>query len=336
MPLVSLIMPAKLESDEDVGWMKEQLETILTQDQESWELLVVNDHSGQSFKPLADFFRDDRISGMKASGYGPAAARNQAAEASTSGLLLPVDHDDKVAPGALKLLLGGWGECGNGVIYGDTVIFGENGSRVFQSPPFDPDLMLKQLLMPVFGLHSKAAWQDAGGWKSQLEHGLEDWEYYLSLMEKGHCGHHVKGVTYYYRKHTGSRLSNLLATDTGYQVAYSRMRDMHSDLFAGRIKVPCGPCSGQIVGNNKPIQPQSSVMTAVQMSQVPADQLVRVEYTGRRAGSFTITGRPSMAQYDVSGPGSELVGVDGRPGVLGQDIRFITSLDGGNTFRVVQ
>ncbi len=331
--LVSIITPVKAKSEQDIGWLKECIESVLEQGNGSWELLIVNDHSKVSLASLADYFTgDERIKGYAAEGHGVANARNQAARESTTGLLLPLDHDDKLAPGALTQLLGGWSTCGNGVIYGDTIMFGTDMSRVYHSPPFDPAMMLKQLLLPVGALHSKAAWQQSGGWKSTMDLGLEDWEYWLTLMENGHCGHHIKAITYYYRRHPDSRLANLLARDNGYKTAYSQMRDIHADLFAGRIKVMCAPCSGGGGMASAPQRAASTQLTAMQVSQMPVATRVRVVYNGRRRATFFLTGRPSGARYEVSGIGSEVIGPDGRPGVLPQDVAHLLRLDAGSSF----
>jgi len=333
MALVSIITPVLARTEQDVEWLQECIESVLAQTQKDWELLIVNDHSKVSLAPVGEHFQDKRIHGAKAQGHGVALARNQAAGLATSELLLPLDHDDKLAPDALEKLLAGWQDCGNGVIYGDTVLFGEDFSRIYRSPPFNVDLMLKQLLLPVGGLHSKQAWQESGGWKSQMSMGLEDWEYWLTLMEKGHCGHHIAEVVYYYRRHPTSRLSKMLASSNGYKVAYSKMRDIHADLFAGRIKVGCGPCQGGIVGAGTPQQPASTQMTAMQVSQLPAGGRVSIGYFGRRKGTFYMTGRPSGARYCISGIGSEVMGPDGRSGVLPQDVLHILRLDAGASFK---
>lgn len=335
MALVSIITPVLAKTERDVEWLQESIESVLAQTHKDWELFIVNDHSKISLGPLGEYFKDKRIHGAMANGHGVAQARNQAAELSTSGLLLPLDHDDKLAPEALEKLLAGWEACGNGVIYGDTVLFGDDFSRIYHSPPFNVDLMLKQLLLPVGGLHSKQAWQESGGWKSQMSMGLEDWEYWLTLMEKGHCGHHIAEVVYYYRRHPTSRLSKMLASSNGYKVAYSKMRDIHADLFAGRIKVGCGGCGGGIVAGGTPQQPASTQMTAMEVSQLPAGGRVSIGYFGRRSGTFYMTGRPSGARYAVSGIGSEVMGPDGRPGVLKQDVLHILRLDAGASFKKI-
>ena len=333
MALVSIITPVLAKTERDVEWLQESIESVLAQTHKDWELFIVNDHSKISLGPLGEYFKDKRIHGAMSKGQGVAQARNQAAELSTSGLLLPLDHDDKLAPEALEKLLAGWEACGNGVIYGDTVLFGDDFSRIYHSPPFNVDLMLKQLLLPVGGLHSKQAWQESGGWKSQMSMGLEDWEYWLTLMEKGHCGHHIAEVVYYYRRHPTSRLSKMLASSNGYKVAYSKMRDIHADLFAGRIKVVCGGCGGGIVAGGTPQQPASTQMTAMEVSQLPAGGRVSIGYFGRRSGTFYMTGRPSGARYAVSGIGSEVMGPDGRTGVLNQDVLHILRLDAGASFK---
>ena len=137
MPRVSIITPAKIDNDRSLGWLREMIESVLKQTFSEWELLVVNDHSKVSWRPIANMFDDDRVYGLKSPHESPsvARARNFAVSKSTTKLLLPVDADDKLHHGGLKRFLDAWDQRGHqeGIVYTDVEMFDEDTSRYYKN-----------------------------------------------------------------------------------------------------------------------------------------------------------------------------------------------------------
>lgn len=349
MARVSIITPVKAKDEEDIGWLQKCIESVQAQTVEDWEMVVVSDHSEVSLKPLKSLFKDSRIRGVKATKFGVSNARNQGVALTTAPLLLPVDADDILPTNSLEGFLAAWpealkqggsSELGS-IVYGDTLIFGVDSSRYFQSAEYEFARLLKQLIMPVGSLHSRAAWQKAGGWKPEMEDGLEDWEYWITLGEQGVCGLHVQEVLYHYRRHGKGRLGAMQKDPSHYQLAYQKMRDLHKDTYDGRL--PMGCCGGGRGGSKasrarRPVQADSGSGSSPTMTEREAlaladnDALVQVQYVGPRK-DFFVRGRPSGVHYYVEGPNAILIIKNhSKPGVLPQDARHVASMNRGRDF----
>jgi glycosyltransferase involved in cell wall biosynthesis len=350
---ISIIVPVRAKDEEDVQWLRECIESVQAQTIEDWEMVVVSDHSEVSLKTLKPLFKDSRIQGVKATKFGVSNARNQGVVLTTAPLLLPVDADDILPANSLEGFLAAWpkamkqgesSELGS-IVYGDTLIFGVDYSRYFQSAEYEFSRLLRQLIMPVGSLHSRAAWQKVNGWKPEMEDGLEDWEYWITLGEQGVCGLHVREVLYHYRRHGKGRLGAMQKDPSHYQLAYQKMRDLHKDTYDGRLPVGC--CGGRSgggkaanVGRRQPIQADSgpSPMMTEKEALALADTgaLSQVRYIGPRI-DFFVRGRPSSVHYYVEGPNAVLIIKNhSKHGVLPQDVRHLIGMHRGRDFLVVE
>jgi glycosyltransferase involved in cell wall biosynthesis len=323
MPKVSIIMPARIRNADEVQWMHEAVDSVLAQTVKDWQLVIVSDHS-DTWPDLPTDKRIDVYRG-KAHSDGTAATRNLAAELAESDLLLPLDADDRLAPFAIEKFLGAW--KGEGFIYSSTMMFGLDWTRLYHAPEYSFYELLKKLPCVVGSLHLKSDWAKVGGWKSALDGGLEDWEYWIALGEMGVCGAPIQDVCYWYRRTANGRLTNLLKErGDNYKLAYSKMRDLHLDVFNGRF--PMGRCGGKRAAV---VDPRSGITMADYQSPAGA---VMVQYIGRRAGSFGVRGNRTGTRYTVPGIGKLIVQPNGAAGVAPEDVPFILSLGRGADFRV--
>lgn len=314
MPEVSIIMPAKIRSSNELNWVMEAIQSVYAQKFDDWELVFINDHSTIDLDPLKQFLTDNvdnRFRGYKAVGKGVVDARNQAAEASRGRFLLPLDADDLLPPSSVLNLLDGW--TGEGIVYGNTILFGQDFRKVFQSRPYSFSRLLRELIMPVGSLHLKADWEKVGGWSSEMENGLEDWEYWIRMGAAGVCGHHIPHVTYHYRRRTEGRLRTMKRKPKKYQKAYAKMRQIHSELYNGRRPVAC--CSDHSI---KPHISKPSTKKNKKVSK-PTGDMWKIEYTGARKARFGTRGAVTNQPYIIPGRGKLITTKNGTPEVDPRD-----------------
>jgi hypothetical protein len=339
MARIGVITPVKARDDTDVAWLCEGIESVLGQSIDDWNMVIVNDHSVVEFKDykrLRQLFKDERVSGARNPQQGVSSARNLAAEKVDAELLLPLDHDDWFPKDAFEIYLGAWDDGGSekGLVYGDTKLVQQNSQRIFAGAKYNFDSLLKTLFLPVGSLHRKTAWGRVGGWKLEMDQGLEDWEYWIALGELGVCGHYVPKVTYIYRRHARGRLADLRTHQDKFARAQATMRQLHLESFNGRKQMGC--CGGG-GGRSQPTPRQAPPQKiATMLLKATPDKLVQVEYTGNLSGSHWVTGRNSGLSYIVMGKFQPLRLPDGRPGVMPQDVQWMLGLDRGKSFRRVQ
>jgi hypothetical protein len=181
--------------------------------------------------------------------------------------------------------------------------------------------------MTIGCLHRKSDWEKVGGWKKEMSAGLEDWEYWISMGEAGVCGFYVPEELYHYRRRADGRLSQLRTHENAFDLAVQRIRELHTDSYNGRFPVGC--CGGG--GGGRPPKPTGLPTRSPVISQLQADQLVALRYTGKGQGFF-VTGRASGLSYKIVGPNQLVEMKDGRQGVDPRDVQFLLKLGRGRDF----
>lgn len=313
-PHISIITPAKARVEEERDWLREAIDSVLQQDFERWEMVIVDDASNVSIAEVQAETDDERIRWFHTKGIGAASARNQAAVQAEADLLLPLDADDKLAPGALTAFWNAWRSGGEqqGIVYSDVLKFGQDWQKLFAAPEYDFQTLLTNTYMSIGCLHKKGAWNRAQGWRRDMEEGLEDWEYWVHLGELGICGYHIPEPLYWYRENPRGRLLWLKEDNTRFQRAYQKMRSLHLETYNGRWPVGC--CGGK--------------KTKAQTQEVVQSGMVELRYSGGKQGSFTMRGRESREYYRVPGSGGTLR-------VKAEDVPFFQALHRGQDFQPI-
>lgn len=108
---------------------------------------------------------------------GVSYARNSAIDCSKSDLILPLDADDELLPGAIEALLMAYRP--GTAVYGNYVV---NDAQVNNA---DPGMIYRKSVCHATVLFAKADWQRVGGYKPEFNIGAEDWEFMLSLVDAG-------------------------------------------------------------------------------------------------------------------------------------------------------
>jgi glycosyltransferase involved in cell wall biosynthesis len=131
---------------------------------------------------------------IRQANQGPSAARNKAITACRSPWILPLDADDLLRPTAIKDL---WGaaleDASRGIIYGQVCFFGGR-SAVAGFPAFSESVMALGNVIPVTALFRREAWAAVGGFRLAMARGWEDWDFWLSLLERGEQVHQLEAV----------------------------------------------------------------------------------------------------------------------------------------------
>ena len=143
---------------------------------------------------------------------------------------LPLDADDRLLPGALRLLRDALvGNPAAVAAWGSARHFGALDFVQESLPSLDPWQLSYQNHLPLSALYRRDAVLAAGGW--QLDGGYEDWDLWMALAEAGHEGVGVPAIT----ASTGSsRAAGCRARRAGTPSAARRLRERHPRLYAER------------------------------------------------------------------------------------------------------
>lgn len=326
MVQVAILTPAWLDTPDKVAWLREAGESILGQDFEDWEWIVYDDAS-----PLTlDLPPDVRIRSVRGQRrQGPAAGRNTAASLARADAFIALDADDLLAaPDVLSVLMDHWRRRPDRFYYGNLQILqGGVPGKLVEFPIYNFLHTLEPSgPVPVTALHSREAWYKAGGWKPELEHGLEDVEYWIACGKAGFCGYKVDLTAILYRKHPTSRSAAMRSDGAKRQSEMvARIREMHADVYGGNL--PMGCCGGGRSASSSTALPVAQPRPrALATDDLPGGK-VWVRYNGERTGTFGIRGQVTGTRYEVDGKGSEFQ-------IHAQDAHYFRNLGRGKDFSV--
>lgn len=98
-PRVSIVMPAYNAA----AYLRDSIQSVLNQNFEDWELIVVNDGSRDGTRAYLDALDDPRIRVIHQQNSGVSAARNAALEVARGEFLTFLDADDLLPPDSLEM-----------------------------------------------------------------------------------------------------------------------------------------------------------------------------------------------------------------------------------------
>jgi GT2 family glycosyltransferase len=207
-PLVSVVCPVYRPG---IGDFLAAVDSVRGQTYENWELLLVDDASGQpeltaAMKALAKADKRIRLLPRKRNG-GIARATNDALAAARGEVIAFFDHDDLLEPVALEVMLRARQATGARLLYSDEDKVECSGALC--EPHFKPDFNYRFLLDINYICHfvmvDAEVLREVGGLDPELD-GAQDHDLLLRLCERLTPGeiHHVAEVLYHWRKSASS------------------------------------------------------------------------------------------------------------------------------------
>ena len=207
--LVSVIMPCFNQGN----YLPEALESIIGQTYPNWECIIIDDGSTDHSEKVAKEYcqKDSRIRYIYQENAGVIAARNHAISESLGEYILPLDADDAVSCHYLEKavhILTTNPSCK--IVYGKGWLTGEK-NEPFILPPFSIEGLLRDNCIFNSSVFRR-----------------QDWNLWLSLLEKGGNAHQLDEVVYYYRIQSKSRTTE---ADQNEQKLRLQILENHKELY---------------------------------------------------------------------------------------------------------
>lgn len=202
-PLVSIIVPVYNQAN----YLAETLNSVLSQTYNQWECIIINDGSSDGSETIAKFFcqKDKRFSYIFQENQGVVSARNKAIRKSVGKYILPLDGDDIIEKKYLELAVP--------IMERDETIkitccevelFGYE-SRRMSLPSMSIRNMLSRNCCVCSSLFRRKDFDRIGGYKEYMKDGLEDWDFFLSIIAEGGKNYKIDKVLFHYRVVKDSR-----------------------------------------------------------------------------------------------------------------------------------
>ena len=225
---VSVIIPYY----NDGKYIAETLYSVNQQTYSNIEIILIDDGSDdtESIRIFDEIKLKDGIK-LREVNAGPSVARNLGISHANGKYILPLDADDKIAPSYIEKaveVLEKKPQCG--IVYSKAAFFGVDGGR-WNLPPFSMGKMLISNIIFNAGLFRKKDWEACGGYDESLKAGIEDWEFWLSILALKRDVYQINEVLFYYRIKKISRNQKFGKNQDLIRKTYFDIQAKHKDLY---------------------------------------------------------------------------------------------------------
>ena len=248
MPKVSVVIPCYNQG----RFVNEAVNSVLEQSFHHFEIIIVNDGSSDSFtNNLLKNYNKPKTKVVNTSiNKGVSSARNTAIAKARGKYILPLDADDKIGKTylekAVKILDT---KPKIGIVYCKAEVFGTTNGK-WKLPKYKfPNILVGNCIF-VSALFRKSDWNKTKGYRTEMKHGFEDWEFWLSLIELGVKVYRIPKVLFYYRTQANSRSKTICKNEDN---AKQKIYNFHSGLYMRNIKKIIADLYEPMLKHNKDI-----------------------------------------------------------------------------------
>jgi glycosyltransferase involved in cell wall biosynthesis len=228
-PLVSVLVTCY-----DLGrYLFDALDSALTQTAGGVEVLVTDDGSTdiETIRAL-DAIADARVRVFRWPHQGLAGARNGLVAEARGRFLCALDADDRLHPRFLEKTLAEFARRpALTVVSSWLTMFGAE-SRVWRQSHADLPTLLAECTLHTAALVRREAVIAAGGYCPDLPHpGYEDWDLWISIVERGGVAAILPESLFYYRRRPGSMSARYDAPGV-HRELYAALISRHESSYA--------------------------------------------------------------------------------------------------------
>jgi glycosyltransferase involved in cell wall biosynthesis len=216
---------------------KETLDSIMTQSEKSFEIVIVNDGSSkESASWLKNLVEDNsRIYLINQVNKGPGSARNKGVEVSKGKYVIFLDADDLMEQDCLSSFKSVIQTSPNNeIMVSDCKYFGAKESYKKQFVPSFPQLLAYNTLIICAAIKRSFLGENLRFEPSMDRIGLEDWELWISMVEKEPQFNYIPKPLFKIRVSESSRTTNTAnhKKKEAFTVIYSK----HAELIRFHIE----------------------------------------------------------------------------------------------------
>lgn len=185
--------------------LSETVESVLSQSDGKDEIIIIDDASTdmvtintiEEFRsnPVVKIVRHEHNRGL-------GAARNTGVKNASADIIVPLDSDDMLAEGYFEKMIPPLSDPEVAFTYCDVQCFGSS-DELWRSSPFNAEKIIESQYICGCSPFREKVHQDVGGYCEEdiFREMNEDWDFWLSVCERGFKGVYIPGGYYLYRRH---------------------------------------------------------------------------------------------------------------------------------------
>jgi glycosyltransferase involved in cell wall biosynthesis len=231
-PRVSVVVPCY-----NLGpYLAEAVDSVLGQSFTDLEILVVDDGSTDAeTKAILDGFSRPRTRVLRSENRGLPGAKNLGIANTTGELLCMLDADDLLEPHMLARSIAALDAA-------PATAFASHWLRTFGAEQWewtpsrcDFPALLDMNTVNGSALVRRSALETVGGFDETFLDGCEDWDLWITMVERGHPGTIIPEFLFRYRRRTGSMSHVMMQGDT-HPALYRRLVAKHAASYRAHLE----------------------------------------------------------------------------------------------------
>jgi len=245
-PLISIIVPCY----NDGKYIHECLNSIHNQHYKNYEIIVINDGSDDNkTNRIINNINHPKITVLQTLNQGPSKARNHAIRNSTGKYILPLDADNKVGQHFIKEAIEILEKTPSvKIVNCDLRLFGaKRGCIKFEF--YSIEKLICRNTIECASVYRRRDFDKTIGYNPNMTEGLEDWDFWLSILENGGDVHKIDRAEIYYRVKRGSRNSSI--TTGGFKRLRFQIYNNHKELYDKHFFDPLMSFEYQLIKDSK-------------------------------------------------------------------------------------
>lgn len=206
-PIISIIIPCYNQE----LYIADALTSVFKQTYKDWECLIIDDGSTDNSETIIKKWtdKDERFRYFYKQNGGICDTRNYGVAKARGEYILPLDGDDMLHEKYIEEVLEIFHHSPHTkLVYCDTITFGES-NKIIKSSPYKYENLLFENVIPCTAIFRKKDFNKTKGYRKNMTFGIEDWDFWISFLDKNDIVQKLENNRVYYRIKAQSRSSNL-------------------------------------------------------------------------------------------------------------------------------
>lgn len=228
-PLVSIITPCF----NDGKYILECIEAVKASDYPCIEHIIIDDGSTDTYtlKVLNSLNTPD-VQIIRTDNQGVCKARQQAILASVGKYILPIDADDLISINYISLAVSELEKNDEiKLVVTDYKLFGQQ-SKLIRLEPYSLERLLGHNLFINSSLFRRIDFDRVKGYNVNMSGGLEDWDFWISILKGGGEVKQIEGVHFFYRIKEKSKSRNAMIDEEYHCLLRRQIWENHREVFS--------------------------------------------------------------------------------------------------------
>ena len=233
---VSIIVPCY---NQEI-YISQALDSVLAQTFSDWECIIIDDGSTDSSAQIVQEYikKDKRFSYIYQPNKGVCCARNNAINKALGKYILCLDADDIITPDYLELSVKELDKDSKvTLVTCNYKYFGKRHSKVFLEPYSIERLMGHNLFINC-SMFRKIDFERVDGFNENMKQGLEDWDFWISILKNGGKVKYLEGFHFFYRIKSTKESRNMSTALIQYDKLRKQIWSNHKELYSSKYSSP--------------------------------------------------------------------------------------------------